>query len=131
MALPVKHSVAVLICSEGRLLAIRRPENDDELPGIWGLPAGTCRKNETIEDVVRRVGKEKLGVVLHPLRKIASGQQDRPTYKLLMELWEAAMEGTPSYPEWRWAGVDLLKPGATQGSLCCALAIQNEGRVSG
>ena len=127
---PVKHSVAVMVMKGNQILAIRRPDDDDELPGIWGLPAGTTRATETVEDVIRRIGRDKLGVKLTPVRKLASGAQDRPTYRLEMELWNVSMEGTPAYPEWQWAPVDLLRPGMASGSLCCELAIQTKGRVS-
>ena len=84
--------------------------------------------------MIRRVGREKLGVTLTPVRRLASGAQDRPAYRLEMDLWEAEMEGEPEtkgvYPEWRWAAVDLLSAGAAAGSLCCALAIQSKSRVS-
>ena len=119
-----------MILDGGQVLAIRRPDNDDELPGIWGLPAGTCRTGETIEDVIRRIGRDKLNVQLTPMSKIASGTQNRAAYRLEMELWEASMSGIPVYPEWRWASLDLLRPGAASGSLCCELAIQSKGRVS-
>jgi hypothetical protein len=119
-----------MILNGGHVLAIRRPDNDDELPGIWGLPAGTCRDQESIRDVIRRIGSGKLGVQLTPVRKIASGTQDRANYRLEMELWEAAMEGAPTYPEWRWASIELLRPGADSGSLCCELAIEHKSRVS-
>jgi 8-oxo-dGTP diphosphatase len=123
MALPIKHSVAVMIRKDEQVLAIRRPDDDDELPGIWGLPAGTCRSGETVEVVIRRIGRDKLGATLEPTRKIAFGTQDRPAYKLEMELWEASMQGTPTYREWKWTSVDLLAPGADRGSLCCQLAL--------
>ena len=129
MAIPVKHSVAVLIVDRDRILTIRRSGNDEELPGVWGLPAGTIRGSEAVEDVVRRIGREKLGVTLAPIRKLRSGVQDRPKYRLEMELWEASMEGIPSYPEWQWAALDLLEPGAAEGSLCCQLAIRSRGRT--
>lgn len=130
MAIPAKHSVAVLVIRDDRILAIRRPDDDDELPGIWGLPAGTCRGSETVGDVIRRIGREKLGAVLHPVRRLESGSQLRSNYRLDMELWEATMEGTPNDSQWQWAGLDLLEPGAAGGSLCCALAIKSKGRVS-
>ena len=126
----VKHSVAVMITKGNQILAIRRPDDEDELPGVWGLPAGTTRANESVEDVIRRIGRDKLGVKLTPVRKLASGAQDRPSYRLEMELWNASMEGTPTYKEWQWAPVDLLRPGMASGSLCCELAIQSKGRVS-
>jgi ADP-ribose pyrophosphatase YjhB (NUDIX family) len=130
MSLPLKHSVAVVILRGNTLLAIRRADDDDELPGIWGLPAGTCRGDESVEDVIRRIGRDKLGTVLKPLRQIAFGTQDRAAYRLEMELWEASMEGAPTYHEWQWASIDLLRTGAARGSLCCELAIKSKNRVS-
>jgi len=127
---PIKHSVAVMIFRGDQILAVRRPDDDEELPGIWGLPAGTCRGTESIEDVIRRIGHDKLGVTLSPTRKLSSGTQDRTTYRLEMELWEATMEGIPTHPQWQWSGLDLLNPGAANGSLCCALAIKSKSRVS-
>jgi len=126
----IKHSVAVAIFKEGKILATYRPEDDDELPGIWGLPAGTCRGTEGPEDVIRRIGREKLGVVLQPIRRLGSGDQDRPDYKLEMELWEASMNGEPNHPNWKWAGLEALGPGAAKGSLCCTLALKHKSRVS-
>ena len=126
----VKHSVAVLIQRGDQILAVRRSETDDELPGIWGLPAGTLREGEDVQNLVIRIGREKLGVTLIPLRRIAAGVQDRPNYRLEMELWEVLMEETPTHPEWQWATMDLLRPGMEAGSLCCQLAINNKGRAS-
>jgi 8-oxo-dGTP diphosphatase len=128
--LPVKHSVAVIVAREDRILSIRRPQDDDELPGVWGLPAGTVRGEESVEDVIVRIGRDKLGVELTPIRKLAFGAQDRSEYRLEMELWEASMNGTPAYEEWQWAALDLLRPGMIAGSLCCELAIQRKSRVS-
>jgi ADP-ribose pyrophosphatase YjhB (NUDIX family) len=128
--LPVKHSVAVLIRRGDEILSIRRPQDDDELPGIWGLPAGTLRGKETIEDLIERIGRDKLGVKLTPIRKLAAGTQERPRYRLEMDLWEVSMEGLPTHAQWKWAGLDLLRPGMGAGSLCCELAIKSESRVS-
>jgi ADP-ribose pyrophosphatase YjhB (NUDIX family) len=127
---PIKHSVAVIILHDDQILTIRRPADDDELPGVWGLPAGTARGAETIEQVIARIGRYKLGVRLTPIRKVASGTQERAKYRLEMELWEVSMEGEPSYPEWQWASWDRLAPGKAAGSLCCELALQSKNRVS-
>jgi len=128
--LPLKHSVAVVILRGDRILAIRRPEDDDELPGIWGLPAGTLRSGESVEDVIARIGRDKLGVKLTPVRVLARGEQDRQKYRLEMELWEATMKGKPTHPEWQWAAVELFRPGMAAGSLCCRLAVESKSRAS-
>jgi 8-oxo-dGTP pyrophosphatase MutT (NUDIX family) len=133
MLIPVKHSVAVAIYnddSDGSVLSVRRADDDDELPGIWGLPAGTLLPSEAIEDLIVRIGRDKLGVKLTPIRQINSGKQIRQQYLLEMELWEASMEGTPSHREWRWDSIESLRPGAAAGSLCCELAVKSKGRVS-
>src|SRR5262245_18483360 len=109
--LPLKHSVSVIVFRGAEVLAIRRALDDDELPGIWGLPAGTIGPSETVEDVIARIGRDKLGVRLTPVRQWASGSQNRPSYRLEMELWEASMEGVPTYPEWQWAPFEVLRPG--------------------
>jgi hypothetical protein len=119
-----KHSVAVLIRNGDKILALRRPDDDDELPGIWGLPAGTLRDSETIDDLIRRIGRDKLGAMLLGIRRIGQGSQRRSTYRLEMELWEAEIAGEPSRGEWRWAGLSLLRDGQSKGSLCCDLALR-------
>lgn len=123
VTLPLKRSVALLIRNGDTFLSTRRPGDDDEFPGVWGLPAGTYRDSETLEDLVRRIGKDKLGVTLMPVRKLAEGRQTRERYLLEMELWEAEMSGEPRHPEWQWTTAGTLEAGREQGSLCCRLAI--------
>ena len=130
MLIPVKHSVAVAIFKGDQVLSTRRAEDDDELPGIWGLPAGTLRAGETVEDLINRIGTDKLGVELTPVRQINTGKQMRTQYLLEMELWEATMKGVPRHREWRWASVETLREGEKAGSLCCELALRGQGRVS-
>ena len=130
MLIPVKHSVAVAIFNGDQVLSTRRADDDDELPGVWGLPAGTLRTGETAEDLIKRIGREKLGVELTPVRQITAGKRMRTQYLLEMELWEATMKGVPRHPEWRWASVETLLEGEKAGSLCCELALRGQGRVS-
>ena len=59
-----------------------------------------------------------------PPGRLYDGSQERRQYRLQMELWEATMEGDPTYAEWQWAPADLLAPGAAAGSLCCELAMR-------
>ena len=47
----VKQSVALALFDEfGRLLAVQRPEDDEDLPDAWGLPASTLRAGESWEE---------------------------------------------------------------------------------
>jgi ADP-ribose pyrophosphatase YjhB (NUDIX family) len=120
----VKRSIAVLIRDGARILALRRPDDDDELPGVWGLPAGSFREEESLDQLIERIGRDKLGVKLNALGKIAEGTQDRPAYRLVMELWEVSMEGAPTRGRWQWSSIDILRPGEGAGSMCCALALK-------
>jgi len=74
--------------------------------------------------LIARIGQQKLGVALTPIRKLAEGTQDRPAYFLQMELWEVAMEGVPTHPAHQWADLEILEPGRVRGSLCCELALR-------
>lgn len=120
----VKHSVAVVVRRGPQLLMLRRPDDDDELPGVWGLPAGSLGAGETSADVVQRVGNQKLGVDLEAGQVLASGRQDRGSYILEMDLIAAGMTDTPTRGEWKWAEPDVLEPGRRSGSLCCGLALE-------
>ena len=58
-------------------MTVQRPSNDDYLPNVWGLPAGSVKDNETFEYAVIRSGKEKLGVDLKPVRFIGRDNIER------------------------------------------------------
>lgn len=132
---PVRRVVSVAIHDEddwGRILAVRRPPDDPDLPDAWGLPAGRIHVGEDALTAVRRTGRQKLGVELGRIRSRRSGALERPGYRLEMGLFDAVLrtgepsvpqpvEGMTQYTEWRWARPALLEPAAIQGSLCCRL----------
>lgn len=111
------------------LLLVRRPDGDDSLPGLWGLPAASLGPDESEEDAVRRAGREKLGVEVVALRPVGS--------EGAMTDWEARIaDGSPSVPqkgpntqyaELRWGGLRDLEPAARVGSLCCRALLRARG----
>ena len=118
------------------LLAVRRPDDDEDLPGVWGLPATTVRPHETDADAASRLGETKLGSPVKLGALIGEGSQPRPGNKLSMRLYSASMpataptlpsgagqQGVTYYADWRWAPKSALEDGAERGSLCCALAL--------
>ena len=126
------------------VLIVRRPEDDDDLPGIWGLPATSIKLDESDGDAAHRLGTRKLGAELTLDTVLAEGNQDRTTYQLAMRLYRASL-GTPEpqlpepenhiddstyYTEWKWAPRDSLREGARMGSLCCQLALQSNHQES-
>jgi len=144
MVQELRNAVAVVVrCPGGLVLAVKRPdEPGEELPGVWGLPATTLRAGEPPEDALRRLGREKLGVELTPLRELASGEQQRPSgdgrkhYTLRMTVYEASMAGEPSalggpehsdpsagtlYDALDWLPAESFRDAAARGSVCCQL----------
>jgi len=111
------------------LLLVRRPDDDADLAGVWGLPAASLGEGESEEDAVRRAGREKLGVDVVPVRPIGTGGA--------MTDWEARIvSGRPSVPqpgphtqyvELRWGDVPELAPAAREGSLCSRVLLRARG----
>jgi ADP-ribose pyrophosphatase YjhB (NUDIX family) len=132
---PLKHSVSLVVEGPGGLLLVRRPEDDESLPGEWGLPAATLRPGEREEDAVRRAGRDKLGVEVRPLRALGEESGERPGYRLLMRDWKVEIAaGEPAVPQpgegtqyesLRWGVVDELLPAARRGSLCARVLLQD------
>lgn len=117
-----------------RWLLVRRPADDTDLPGVWGLPAGSHAGGETDKALVRRIGREKLGVETEDLGRLSEGHLDRPGYRLEMRLHAArivageprvpqSVPGVTQYAEWDWKRPAELRGGADRGSLCCRLAL--------
>ena len=133
---PIKRSISLAIHhSDGRVLQVRRPPDDEDLPLVWGLPAASLGSGETWEDAVRRAAREKLGVEVEPGRVLNEGARERPGYRLEMRLHEATiLRGEPHVPQaipgitqcvdWRWGERDQLNPAAEAGSLCSRLYLE-------
>ena len=137
------RAIAVVISAPhdvNLVLSVLRPDDDKDLPGVWGLPATTVRKGEADPDAALRLGETKLGASLTLRNLLADGTQGRPDYRLYMRLYSASLanpepalpssaeqEGVTYYADWRWALMSSLVEGAERGSLCCALALRSAG----
>jgi len=138
-----KRSVALAVRPQedsSGVLLVRRPDDDDEFPGAWGLPAATCVSHETLEDAARRIGQDKLGVEVRLGKVIGSGVQDRDGYVIEMHLFEAWLDGmAPTlavncegsgltyYTSLRWGDPSDLVVSAGMGSLCSRLLLDAAG----
>ncbi len=136
-----KHSVALAVrkaAGSPAVLLVRRPGDDPEFPGMWGLPAASCRPGETPEAAARRIGTQKLGTPVDVGDRLALGRQERPGYTLEMSLYAARL-GRPAprlpggkgcggltlYTDWRWADPSELADAAEIGSLCSRLLLDS------
>ena len=118
-----------MIESSAGLLLVRRPDDDEDLPGVWGLPAVSLAAGESEEEAVRRAGRDKLGVELEPVERVGSEQT--------MTDWEARiLSGQPAVPqqgphtqytELRFGEPSELAPAAREGSLCCRVLLRARG----
>jgi ADP-ribose pyrophosphatase YjhB (NUDIX family) len=132
-----KRSVALVIEGPGGVLLVRRPDDDESLPGVWGLPAATLRAGESERDALLRAGREKLGVEVEPLEPLGTDEAQRPGHRIEMRDWSARIvAGEPRVPqpgqatqyvEWRWGDPEQLAPAARAGSLCARVLLRSLG----
>ena len=111
------------------LLLVRRPDDDPDLPGVWGLPAVSLAPGESEEEAVRRAGRDKLGVEVEPVERVGCEEA--------MTDWEARIvSGRPAVPqpgphtqyaELRFAEPSELVPAARRGSLCSRVLLRARG----
>jgi ADP-ribose pyrophosphatase YjhB (NUDIX family) len=134
---PLKRSVSLVIEGSAGVLLVRRPDDDDSLPGLWGLPAASLREGESEREALLRVGRDKLGVEVEPLEPIGEDQAERDDYRIEMRDWSARIadgatavpqpgEGT-QYVEWRWGDPTELAPAARAGSVCARVLLRALG----
>ena len=59
-----KYAVVFVIYNhdKSKFLIVQRPSDDESLPNVLGLPAGSVKEDETFEEAVIRSGRQKLGV---------------------------------------------------------------------
>jgi ADP-ribose pyrophosphatase YjhB (NUDIX family) len=134
---PLKRSVSLVIEGPAGVLLVRRPDDDDSLPGLWGLPAVSLREGESEHEALMRVGREKLGVEVEPLRPIGDEEAERGGYRIAMRDWAASIvAGEPAVPqvgqgtqyvELRWGDPAELAPAARAGSVCARVLLRTLG----
>ena len=134
---PLKQSISLVIEGHAGLLLVRRPDDDEDLPGMWGLPAASLEEGESEEEAVRRAGRAKLGVEIRAVRPLGAATDERPGYRIRMRDWEAEIvSGRPAVPqpqpgtqydELRWGDLAELAPAARAGSLCSRILLEGRG----
>jgi 8-oxo-dGTP diphosphatase len=124
-----KRSVSLVIEGPQGLLLVRRPDDDESLPGVWGLPAVSLAPGESEQDGVRRAGRDKLGVELEPLEPLGSLEAMTDWCARIRSGEPAVPQPGPhtQYTELRWGDRAELMPAAREGSLCCRVLLRASG----
>lgn len=125
---PIKHAVSVVIENDkGQTLFALRSPNKSEYPLVWSLPSHFVNNNEGLEETVIRVGQNKLGVTLEPIKLLNEGYGERPEFKLFMHVFAArVIAGNPhihsdDFIELKWSdSVTQLSTMNIMGD-CCRL----------
>jgi ADP-ribose pyrophosphatase YjhB (NUDIX family) len=137
---PVKESVAFYALDpKGAFLCVKRSDDDDSLPGVWGLPGASLREGETQENAVLRGARDKLGIKVKVERFVGDDTQDKGPYILhLCEYQVSILEGKPStlnsdsatssYEAVQWSSnPEVLLEAAKKGSSCSRIFLRNRG----
>jgi ADP-ribose pyrophosphatase YjhB (NUDIX family) len=133
----LKRSVSLVIEGPEGVLLVRRPDDDESLPGLWGLPAASLGEGESEREALLRVGRDKLGIEVEPLEAIGEEEAERADHRIAMRDWSARIvagepavprpgEGT-QYVEWRWGDPAELAPAARAGSVCARVLLRALG----
>ncbi len=135
---PVKYAVSfILRNNKEEILVVKRPE-DDELGGVWGLPATTLDDGELPEHGVKRGGMEKLSCGIEPVKFIGATSMDRKDYTIHMMDFEARIvKGAPDvskatrgtkYVDQKWTSdFDVLIPACMKGSAYARIFLYKTG----
>jgi 8-oxo-dGTP diphosphatase len=141
MSKPIKYVVAVVLLNKkGEYLAVKRPEDDPDLRGAWGLPAATMTEGELPEAAALRICHEKLACTAQPKRFLGLMFQKRNSYDIFlmdieMVLDEAiqpdvskAQSERTVYVDQKWSNDPLdLMPSAKHGSCCSSIFLTDRG----
>lgn len=136
---PIHYSAALIIYNEDRTkyLLVRRPLDDESMPGYWGFPAASKKyPDESWEDIVYRAAKIKLGVEIEITKMLGQDEIDRGDYFLKLRDYEVKVirgevsvpqekEGVTQYSDMKWTDEpsELIKA-AKAGSVCSRIFLR-------
>jgi len=141
MSKPVKYSVAVVLRNDkGEYLAVRRPLDDEDHKGHWGLPAVSLKSGETPDQAALRTCKEKLYCSGKIKRFLGIMYQKRNKYDMFLMDIEMTLDGdrqpdvgksnttSTKYIEQLWSDDPMLMmPAAKDGSCCSTIFLSDQG----
>ena len=125
----MKRSIALVIEGADGILLVRRPDDDADLPGVWGLPAASLQEGESERDALLRAGRDKLGVEIEPTELVGEEESLRDWRARIVEGEPRVPQpaGGTQYVELRWGEPAELAPAARAGSLCARALLRSVG----
>jgi ADP-ribose pyrophosphatase YjhB (NUDIX family) len=136
-----KYSLAVVLKNgKDEFLAVKRPEDDIDHAGHWGLPAVSLMPGELPEQAALRTCREKLGCEAKAERFLGIMHQKRNAYDIFLmdvemtltgneqpDIAKAKTEGT-AYIDQKWAtNPEILLESAKAGSCCSTIFLTDQG----
>lgn len=58
----------IIVDEKGRILLIKRSDQEKTFPGKWGIPGGLIEWGETVEQALKREAMEEIGVEIEVVR---------------------------------------------------------------
>lgn len=110
--------VAVIRRNDGRILLLKRSENEKVYPGVWTFPGGKIEGNDTIEKTLKKEIKEECGLDLKSgfllIKEKAIKRPDGQTSKSLSFLCsvknpKAIKIDTKDFTDYIWVNLNELK----------------------
>ncbi len=140
---PVKYVVAIILKdgqNPSRFLTVKRPDDDPDLRGSWGLPAVTLTQGELLESGAERVCREKLRCNAVATRFVGAMFQKRNSYDIFLVDIEMIVVGDQNpdcttsdtthtkYVRQKWTTDPLtLMRSAKRGSCCSSIFLTDKG----
>jgi 8-oxo-dGTP diphosphatase len=143
MSKQIKYVVAIALkknANSDEFLVVKRPDDDPDLGGHWGLPAASMKDGELPEQAAQRVCKEKLGCEATAVRFMGLMYQKRNSYDIFLmdvemilndrqtaDVHKANTENT-AYTEQKWTTDPMdLMASAKGGSCCSSIFLTDKG----
>lgn len=140
---PNREAVSLVITDDdNKFLTVKRAVNpNDDLGGVWGLPAVLLKEGESHKDAALRVGRQKLGVDIELGTKIGDSTHERKAYILHLTDYEAKIvKGIPTVPQGQSdqsiihyaeckfsSDPAILLKAAKKGSQCTQIFLESKG----
>jgi 8-oxo-dGTP pyrophosphatase MutT (NUDIX family) len=86
-----KVNVSTVIRQDDKFLLIKRADDEEVFPGLWGIPGGTVEPTDaTLEDALQRECLEEVGITVDNIRSITNDIHDKGEKGALYIVYEAS-----------------------------------------